>query len=57
MADGQIGVVFEIVDDIEKLGYAGTLYMDLDVGKIESLGWRSNIDLREMFERMVRGIK
>ena len=57
IADGQISVVFDIVDDIEKLGYAGTLYMDLDVGKIESLGWRANINLREMFERMGRGIE
>lgn len=57
IADGQIKVAFEIVDDIEKLGYAGTLYMDLDVRKIESLGWRSNINLREMFERMIRGIE
>ena len=57
IADGQIKVRFDIAEDIEKLGYAHTLYMDLDVGKTEGMGWKSTTDLKSMFERMMRGIE
>ncbi|MBP3271941.1 MAG: NAD(P)-dependent oxidoreductase [Ruminococcus sp.] len=57
VADGQIKVVFDIADDIEKLGYAPTLYMDLDVGKMEELGWRPSMGLRDMFIRMMMDIE
>lgn len=56
IADGQIKVVFDIAEDIEKLGYAPTLYMDLDVDKIGGLGWRPTANLKTMFERMIEGI-
>lgn len=56
IAGGKINVVFDMVDDVEKLGYAGTLFMDLDVEKIECLGWEAKVGLREMYERMMRGI-
>ena len=57
IADGQIKVVFDIAEDIEKLGYAQTLYMDLDVKKIISLGWKPTTNLKNMFVRMIRGIE
>ena len=57
IVDGQIKVVFDIVEDIEKLGYAQTLYMDLDVKKIMSLGWKPTTDLKNMFVRMIKGIE
>ena len=53
IADGKIKVVFDLSDDIEKLGYANTLFMDLDVGKIQGIGWRPSCDLKSMFERMI----
>ena len=56
IAAGQIKVVFDIAEDIEKLGYAATLFMDLDVGKIKELGWRPSVDLKTMFERMIEGM-
>ena len=56
IADGKIKLVFDIVEDIEKLGYAQTLYMDLDVKKIERLGWKPMTGLKSMYERMIRGI-
>lgn len=57
ISGGNIKVVFDIAEDIESLGYAGTLYMDLDVKKIEELGWSPNVALKAMFERMIEGAK
>lgn len=54
IADGKINVVFDIEDDIEKLGYAPTLYMNLDVGKMRSLGWKPRYSIETMFDRMVQ---
>lgn len=57
ISGGNIKVVFDIAEDQESLGYADTLYMDLDVEKIEKLGWSPNVDLKSMFERMIEGTK
>ena len=37
-------------------GYANTLYMNLDVSKLESLGWRPYYQLLEMFYGMIEGM-
>ena len=50
---GQIKVVFDMEEDIAKLGYADTLYMDLDVSKIEALGWKARTDLCSAYRRMI----
>ena len=57
IAGGSIQVVFDLVEDISKLGYADTLYMDLDIQKLKSLGWVPTVGLEEMFKRMIRGIE
>ena len=57
LADGEISVQFDVADDISKLGYAETLYMDLDVSKIGNLGWKPQYGLMEMFTRMMRGME
>lgn len=57
LADGRIELVFDVVEDIEKLGYAQTLYMDLDVEKIKAFGWRPCTGLREMFVRMMLDVE
>ena len=56
IANGEIRVVFDIAEDIEKLGYAGTLFMDLDVEKVKKLGWNPSTGLKKMFERMIEGM-
>lgn len=56
IAKGEIKVVFDLADDIEKLGYAKTLYMDLDTTKIERLGWKPSVGLQPMFERMMQSV-
>lgn len=57
LAEGQIKVVLDIAENVEKLGYAQTLYMDLNVEKIEALGWHPSMGLRDMFIRMMMGIE
>lgn len=53
----QINVIFEIHKDIEKFGYANTLFMDLDVSKIKKLDWIPIYNLHDMFQRMIESVK
>ncbi len=53
LADDRISVRIEPCD-VEKLGYAGTLFMDLDTGKLRSLGWRAVYGLSEMYRSMAK---
>lgn len=39
--------------DVQKLGYANTKYMDLDVSKLETLGWRAETGLKEMYKAVI----
>lgn len=43
--------------DISQMGYADTLYMDLDTSKIRQLGWKAKYELPEMFKRMIYVMK
>ena len=56
IAGGEIAVSFDISNDATSLGYAETLYMNLCVRKIEKIGWRPEVNLVEMFERMIEAI-
>lgn len=51
-----IKVVFDI-EDIEKLGYNPTVKISLDAAKLQKLGWRAEIGLREMYRRMIESMK
>ena len=42
--------------DVNKLGYADTLYMKLNTEKIEKLGWHPKVGLLEMFQRMMEAM-
>lgn len=46
-------LVFDIAEDITKLGYNPKIIMNLDTEKIESLGWSASVDLPNMFARMI----
>lgn len=52
---GKICVEFQL-QDVEKLGYAPTLYMDLDTSKLKSLGWKPETNLKDMYTRMIADI-
>lgn len=53
IGNNQIKVTYDIAEDITKLGYANTLYMNLSVDKLKSLGWKPLTGLEEMFRRMI----
>ena len=47
IADKKINVVFDIADDIAKLGYGPTIKISLDTDKIEQLGWKAEVGLKD----------
>lgn len=51
---GKISVVFDIPEDALKYGYAPPVKMKLSSKKLRSLGWKSNINLPEMYDRMIK---
>ena len=53
IGNNKIKVAYDIAEDITKLGYANTLYMNLNVDKLKSLGWKPLTGLEEMFRRMI----
>lgn len=51
-----INVIIE-EQDVTKLGYANELHMDLDTTKLQRLGWRAQVGLKEMYTKMIDGMK
>ena len=52
------GISVEIhEEDVQKQGYANTLYMKLDTSKIKKLGWKPEVDLIGMYSRMIASMK
>ena len=48
-------VEFEI-DNIER-GYNPPVKICLNTEKLEALGWEAKVDLKEMFERTIKGLQ
>lgn len=57
IANKKINVVFDLGDDLTKLGYGPTIKIALDTSKLEALGWKAEIELQEAFERMIDSMK
>ncbi len=55
IANDKIKVTYDIADDVTRLGYADTLYMNLNVDKLMNLGWAPTTNLVEMYRRMISG--
>lgn len=53
IAHNEIEVKVDIDKDIEKLGYGPTIKIALNTEKIQKLGWRAEIGLEEMYQRMI----
>ena len=51
-----IEVVIE-EQDVAAQGYANTLFMDLDTSKLEALGWKAEVSLKEMYTNMIEDMK
>lgn len=54
---GKIKVVFDLAENIEKLGYGPTIKIALNTDKIESLGWKAEVGLKDAFERMIKSMR
>ena len=57
LAQGRIQVIFDIPEDAMTYGYAPDVAMHLNSDKLQSLGWKPNYDLPEMYERLVRSFR
>lgn len=55
--EGRTKVVFDIAEDATKLGYNPKIVIELDTQKTERLSWRSEIGLKESFERLIAYMK
>ena len=53
VANGSIKVTYHL-EDVQKLGYANTLYMNLNVDKLNSLGWLPTTNLVSMYKNMIQ---
>lgn len=46
-------LIFDLEDDIQKLGYNENIIKRLDTKKLENLGWKPQIDMNTMLRRLV----
>lgn len=51
--DVQTKLIFDLEDDIQKLGYNEIIMKRLDTKKLENLGWKPQIDMDTMLYRLV----
>ncbi|EGD39189.1 NAD-dependent epimerase/dehydratase family protein [Streptococcus sanguinis] len=49
-------LVFDLAEDVEKLGYNPTVKIRLNTDKLESLGWQAHTDLETMFLRLIESM-
>ncbi len=52
-SDGKTKVCFDIPDDALKYGYAPDVKMHLSGAKLRALGWSPEVDLPEMYQRLI----
>ena len=51
--ESNISVKIDIPEDIKSFGYNPEMVIKLDTDKLEALGWKASVELKEMFIRMV----
>lgn len=56
-AQDKIKVVISEPEDISKLGYAATVKINLDTGKLRALGWQPKTGLIEMYDNLLSYLK
>lgn len=57
LAGGRIRVVFDIPEDAMKFGYAPDVVMRLNSDKLQSLGWKPEYDLPQMYGRLAESFR
>lgn len=55
-ADGTTQVCIEIPEDASSFGYNPEMVIRLDSTKLANLGWKPEVGLKEMFERLIRSM-
>lgn len=50
---GETKVIFELPDDVEKAGYSTATKAVLDASKLENLGWRARVHMRDGLKRTI----
>ena len=55
--EGSTRVCIDIPDDVSKFGYNPEMIIRLDPSKLEALGWKAEIGIKEMFERLIASMK
>lgn len=50
-------LVFDLAEDLEKLGYNPTVKIRLNTEKLEALGWQAQTDLESMFRRLIASMR
>ena len=56
VAKGNINVVFDIPED-NMYGYAAETKLKLNSDKLQSLGWKPEMDLKSAYERLIQYYK
>lgn len=56
IAGGKINVIFDIPES-NTFGYAADTKMKLDSSKLQALGWKPEVGLREAYERLIGSIR
>ena len=49
--------MFDIAEDLSKFGYGPTIKIALDTDKIEKLGWKAEVGIKDAFERMINSMR
>ncbi len=52
-----VKVIFDLAEDVTKLGYNPVLKVVLDTSKLEELGWRAKTDMNGMISRLIESMK
>lgn len=52
-----VKVVYDLAEDVTKLGYNPVLKVVLDTSKLEELGWQAETDMNRMIYRLIESMK
>ncbi len=55
--DSGISVRIEIPENVAAFGYNPEMIIKLDASRLEALGWKAQVGMKEMFERLVESMK
>jgi nucleoside-diphosphate-sugar epimerase len=56
-SESDIQVKIEIPENVASFGYNPEMIIRLDSSRLESLGWKPQVDMDEMFKRLVASMK